>query len=114
VRSAACALLLVLLAGTVDAQTPRHRAPVEAFRRAHPCPATGQTTGSCPGYVVDHKKPLCAGGPDTPENMQWQKYADSLVKDRVEIGWCRSLAQVKALTAQLDALRAQLEQLRRR
>lgn len=41
------------------------------FRRANPCPVTGRTTGSCPGWEVDHVVPLACGGPDTPSNMQW-------------------------------------------
>src|SRR5262245_18864813 len=26
----------------------------EDFKKQHPCPATGKTHGSCPGYVIDH------------------------------------------------------------
>jgi 5-methylcytosine-specific restriction endonuclease McrA len=42
-----------------------------AFRRNHPCPSTGRTTGSCAGYEVDHVVPLACGGGDTASNMQW-------------------------------------------
>jgi hypothetical protein len=41
------------------------------FRRHNPCPSTGRTTGSCPGYEVDHRTPLACGGADSPSNMQW-------------------------------------------
>jgi len=34
------------------------------FQAATPCPATGQKTGPCPGWIADHKWPLCAGGKD--------------------------------------------------
>jgi hypothetical protein len=44
-----------------------------AFRSQHPCPATGRTTGVCPGYVIDHVQALRHGGADTPLNMQWQR-----------------------------------------
>jgi hypothetical protein len=54
------------------------------FERSHPCPATGKTSGSCPGYVVDHVVPLKRGGPDAPGNMQWQTKADAKAKDAVE------------------------------
>jgi len=37
-----------------------------AFQRANPCPSTGKTSGACPGYVVDHIKPLKRGGADEP------------------------------------------------
>lgn len=49
----------------------RSRAAVAAFRRSHPCPATGRTAGACPGWEVDHVVPLACGGPDTVPNMQW-------------------------------------------
>lgn len=55
-----------------------------------PCPATGQGRGSCPGYVIDHVVPLCAGGPDHPGNMLWQTVAEAKVKDRAEAAQCRT------------------------
>src|SRR5436190_202915 len=54
------------------------------FQREHPCPATGKTTGACPGYVVDHIVPRKRGGADSPENLQWQTAADAKAKDRIE------------------------------
>ena len=27
---------------------------------------------TCPGYVVDHVRPLASVGADAPSNMQWQ------------------------------------------
>jgi hypothetical protein len=54
------------------------------FRRENPCPATGKTTGACPGYVIDHIVPLKRGGADNPENMQWQTKAEASAKDRWE------------------------------
>jgi hypothetical protein len=49
-----------------------------------PCPSTGETTGTCRGYVVDHIIPLKRGGLDAPSNMQWQTVAEGKAKDRVE------------------------------
>ncbi len=54
------------------------------FQRANPCPATGKRTGACPGYVVDHKVPIKRGGPDSPDNMQWQTREAAKAKDRIE------------------------------
>lgn len=34
------------------------------------CPATGKSSGACPGYVVDHIKALKRGGADEPSNIQ--------------------------------------------
>lgn len=72
----------------------RDPAQVREFRSTHRCPSTGRTHGACPGYVVDHIIPLCAGGPDRPDNMQWQSREDSLVKDRLEWEACRTLRKV--------------------
>jgi hypothetical protein len=55
-----------------------------AFQAGHPCPANGETSGACPGYVIDHIKPLKRGGADSPSNMQWQTAAAAKAKDRVE------------------------------
>jgi hypothetical protein len=56
----------------------------EAFRKNHPCPATGKTYGACPGWVVDHRQALKHGGADDPSNMQWQTHAEAKAKDRWE------------------------------
>lgn len=66
-----------------------------AFKRAHPCPATEKTRGACPGYVIDHIRPLCAGGPDRSSNMQWQTVAEAKKKDRLENEECRQLRRSK-------------------
>ena len=63
------------------ARNPRAR---NEFKRTHPCPATGKSSGSCPGYVIDHAKPLKRGGADTPANMQWQTEGAAKIKDRTE------------------------------
>ena len=54
------------------------------FKRAHPCPSTGGTSGSCPGYVIDHVQALKHGGADTPSNMQWQTVEAAKAKDKIE------------------------------
>ncbi len=56
----------------------------DSFRKSHPCPSTGRTTGACPGYVIDHIRPLKRGGADDPGNMQWQTKADAKAKDKWE------------------------------
>jgi hypothetical protein len=52
------------------------------FKKSHPCPSTGKSSGSCPGYVIDHVTPLKRGGADAPGNMQWQTQATAREKDR--------------------------------
>ena len=45
--------------------------------------------GKCPGYVVDHVAPLCAGDPDAVSNIQWQAVQYVKAKDRIEQEKCR-------------------------
>lgn len=80
-------LVSTSIAGAKSERDPHQRA---AFVKAHPCPATGKTRGACPGYVVDHIKPLCSGGADRPSNMQWQTVAEAKKKDRIEAEQCRA------------------------
>lgn len=62
----------------------RSAAAKDAFRRQQPCPANGKSSGSCPGYVIDHVNPLECGGADAPSNMQWQTLAEGKAKDKTE------------------------------
>ena len=84
------AALMAILALQASAEGRDHKQRA-AFKRQHPCPATGKHSGACPGYVIDHVRPLCAGGLDHPSNMQWQTVADAKVKDREEVRECRNL-----------------------
>jgi hypothetical protein len=69
-----------------DAHGKIARSPqaLQQFKKSNPCPGTGKSYGSCPGYVVDHVVPLKRGGADAPGNMQWQTKEDARVKDRWE------------------------------
>lgn len=67
----------------------RDRSEVRAFRVEHPCPATGQHRGACPGWQVDHIMPLCAGGADRPSNMHWLRTDDHRFKTLVDVRECR-------------------------
>lgn len=72
-----------------DAKLARSSAAKAEFKRENPCPANAARRGSCPGYIIDHVIPLCAGGPDATSNMQWQTVADAKAKDRIERRECR-------------------------
>ena len=54
------------------------------FKKSHPCPSTGKSSGACPGYVIDHVNPLKRGGADSPGNMQWQTKEAARIKDKTE------------------------------
>src|SRR5258708_5889125 len=62
----------------------RSAAAKHDFEHEHPCPSTGKTSGRCPGYIVDHVKPLECGGADAPSIMQWQTVAAGKTKDKTE------------------------------
>lgn len=85
------AILLTACAISVGATQQRDRAQVRAFRAEHVCPSTGQHRGACPGYHVDHITPLCAGGPDRPDNMQWITREDHRFKTLVDVKECRKM-----------------------
>lgn len=62
---------------------------LRAFRRLHPCPSTGKTSGACPDWSIDHVWPLASCGCDAVPNMQWlpnatKSAAGTLPKDRWE------------------------------
>ena len=61
------------------------------FKATHLCPGNGGTTGTCPGYVIDHVCPLACCGADAPSNMQWQTRAQARAKDAWELN-CSSCA----------------------
>jgi len=68
----------------IHGRIQRSEAARNAFKREHPCPATQQPTGPCPGYIIDHVIALKRGGADRPSNMQWQTVDEAKAKDRVE------------------------------
>ena len=77
-----------------DGSIHRSSAVRAAAQRAHPCPATGQRTGACPSWALDHDWPLAAGGCDAVFNMTWMPLSikscawrpfGPLCKDRYEI-----------------------------
>ena len=66
----------------------RSSAARDAFKRQQTCPSTGRSAGACPGYIIDHVKPLECGGADDPSNIHWQTIADGRAKDKTE-RYCR-------------------------
>ena len=82
-------LVVLAMAINVDAAVKRSAKAKRDFQRETPCPATGQPTGKCPGYVIDHVIPLACGGPDQPSNMQWQTYTSAKRKDKWERKNCK-------------------------
>ena len=86
----------LILAATVAAAPALDYHPVRApaariaFMKVNPCPANGKPRGVCPGYVVDHIKPMCAGGANAPHNMQWLTIADAKIKDADKRRQCRA------------------------
>ena len=91
VSLAVMVMLWAMLLPARASEIVRDPGQVTAFKRGHPCPATGRSGGACPGWVVDHMLPLSCGGADLPSNMQWQTKEAALQKDRLEWWACRRL-----------------------
>jgi 5-methylcytosine-specific restriction endonuclease McrA len=81
--------LLVAIATQAGAAPSRSPAVKAEFRRLHPCPSTGKTTGACPGYQVDHRKALVCGGKDELSNLHWITMKAHKAKTRAEVRRCR-------------------------
>lgn len=81
-------LLMLTLSFSAYAEYHRSQKAKNLFKQSHPCPATGKSKGSCPGYIIDHVKPLACGGADSPINMQWQTKQDAKQKDKWERKGC--------------------------
>jgi hypothetical protein len=78
-----------------EGRIKRSAAMRKIFKQMQPCPATGSSTGACPGYVIDHVNPLACGGEDDPENMQWQTKPEAREKDKTERITCANISQPK-------------------
>ena len=80
--------LLVLAALAAEA-FPRSSVVLRDFQREQPCPSTGAPRGACPGFQIDHVQPLCAGGADAVENLQWLSVRDHALKTQRDVAGCR-------------------------
>ena len=87
-RPAVDAILLCLAISSSAAE--RSRTLRAEFMKANPCPATGATSGPCPGWQVDHREALVCGGRDELGNLQWLAVAEHRAKTRVEVKLCRA------------------------
>ncbi len=88
-RAVLILVAISLTAPATEAKQHRSTKTKHVFQKANPWPATGFQKGKCPGYIIDHVVPLCAGGLDAPSNLQWQTVADARVKDKAEWKQCR-------------------------
>lgn len=78
----------MLLAADAHARIPRSSAVVSEFKRLNPCPLNGASRGPCPGHQVDHIVPLCAGGADHVDNLQWLTLQQHRDKTRFDVFLC--------------------------
>lgn len=74
---------------TTSGDIKRSAAELTKFQAINPCPSTGLKTGACPGWNIDHVRPLASAGCDKVGNMQWlaavtKSCSDNRCKDRYE------------------------------
>jgi hypothetical protein len=82
------AFTLALSAVDTEAKQERSQTAKSEFKRGNPCPSTGKSKGACPGYQVDHRKPLASGGADHKSNMQWLSNNQHRAKTKAERKAC--------------------------
>lgn len=84
------ALAAVFVSFGVEARIPRSSAVVAEFKRLNPCPLNDASRGHCPCYQVGHITPLCAGGADKVDNLQWLTVQEHRGKTRFDELICRT------------------------
>jgi hypothetical protein len=99
------AVCMAIAAVSGHAEEVRSAALIQHFKEQNVCPATGKVAVKgiaasyrCPGYVVDHGIPFCAGqylgkSLDVMYNLSYQKYDkdNSMKKDADENLLCDTL-----------------------
>lgn len=83
----ALALLALLLTAPSDA-AQRNQAVRAEFERLVPCPIEGPGTCARKGYEADHMEPICAGGKDVVENLQWLSKEQHQLKTKIDVLRC--------------------------
>lgn len=78
----------------IDGKLHRSQSTLIQFQKSHPCPSTGKTSGSCPGFVKDHFVAISSGGPDIPSNLMWSEYNWSILRDKQERHLTRELKKL--------------------
>lgn len=83
-------ITIAISANHVFAEQKRSYRAKSEFIKANPCPSIeiNKASAKCPGYIVDHIKPLACGGDDAPHNMQWQTIDEAKAKDKWERKGC--------------------------
>lgn len=85
---------LILIAATAiplwaEARIERSHAVRHAFVKQQACPSTGRHRLPCPGWEIDHRKPLKCKGQDKVENLQWLTVKAHKEKTKREAKECR-------------------------
>ena len=63
----------------------RHSAVITAYKNLYPCPSTGlYGLGACPGWSLNHDKPLACGGRDAVSNLSYMRNDAKRIVDSYE------------------------------
>jgi len=87
------ALLCVfcIVVQSAHAAQKRSKKVLRQFVQVQACPSTWQHRLPCPGFHIDHITPLCAGGADAVDNLQWLTREAHKEKTRGDVGHCAAL-----------------------
>ena len=63
----------------------RRSAVITAYKNLYPCPSTGMYgLGACPGWSLNHDKPLACGGRDAVSNLSYMRNDAKKIVDSYE------------------------------
>ena len=88
IATVAAATSVVAAPPSKERRTLRTLTPRAEFVQLNPCPANGRAVAACPGYIIEHAIPLCAGGRDTADNLVWRRASDARRREAVEQRYC--------------------------
>ena len=94
-RIAILFIAVFAISAGANAEYARSKKVLRSFVNQQACPATGKHRLPCPGYHMDHITPLCAGGADAVENLQWITKEAHKEKTRIDVRNCMSIKRAE-------------------
>ena len=90
-RGLCVGLIAMMLCAATDARIHRSTSVRANFVKLQACPSTHSHKLPCKGWEIDHIEPLCAGGIDKIDNLQWLTVQEHRLKTRTDVRVCNRL-----------------------